>query len=358
MRRLERLRLAMDQQNIPALLVSSPANRFYLSGFTGDSGYLLVTRTGRWLLTDGRFVEQAKKEAPAFEVVRVGQDPWKALGEVVARAGVDELYLEEEYVTVAAYRRLKEGIGAWPRKVVLKRARGVVEKLRLTKEGTEIELLRQAISIADRAFDHILPYLRPGVREREIALELEYFIRREGASAASFPTIVASGPRSALPHGVAGDRRLAPGDLVVLDFGAVYGGYHSDLTRTVVLGPASPEQRRVYDKVRTAQRLALEGLRAGVPGREVDALARVYLEGEGFKENFSHGLGHGVGLEVHEGPSLSPRAEEPLEAGMVVTVEPGVYIAGWGGVRIEDVALVGPEGCQVLSCASKEFLVL
>ncbi|MGI9951523.1 aminopeptidase P family protein [Moorellaceae bacterium AZ2] len=358
MTRLERLRLTMDQQNIPALLVSNPANRFYLSGFTGDSGYLLITRTGSWLLTDGRFVEQGRKEAPAFEVVRLGQDPLKTMGEVVAQAGIDELYLEEEHLTMAAYRRLKESVGGWPRKVVLKRARGVVEKLRLTKEDAEIELLRQAINIADRAFDHILPYLRPGVEEREIALELEYFMRREGASAASFPTIVASGPRSALPHGVAGERRLAPGDLVVLDFGAVYRGYHSDLTRTVVLGPASPEQRKVYETVRTAQSLALEGLRAGIPGREIDALARVYLEGAGFKDNFSHGLGHGVGLEVHEGPSLSPREEELLEAGMVVTVEPGVYIAGWGGVRIEDVALVRRGGCQVLSRASKEFMVL
>ncbi|HBT47163.1 MAG TPA: Xaa-Pro dipeptidase [Peptococcaceae bacterium] len=358
MRRLERLRLALEQENIPALLVTGPANRLYLSGFTGESGYLLVTRSGRWLLTDGRFVEQAREEAPAFEIVRVGRDPWKALGEAVARAGVDEVYVEEEHLTVAAYRRLKEAVGAWPRRVVLKRARGVVEKLRLTKEGAEIEVLRQAISIADRAFDHILPYLRPGVRERDIALELEYFMRREGAGGAAFPTIVASGPRSALPHGVAGERRLAPGDLVVLDFGAVCGGYHSDLTRTVALGPVTPEQRRVYDKVRTAQSLALEGLRAGVPGREVDARARSYLEEAGFKENFSHGLGHGVGLEVHEGPSLSPGAEEPLEAGMVVTVEPGVYIAGWGGVRIEDVALVAPEGCRVLSQATREFLVL
>lgn len=358
MTRLERLRLSLEQSGIQGFLVSNAANRFYLSGFTGDSGYLLLTRSGNWLLTDRRFIEQGQKEAPDFEVADLGNEPLKKMGEIVAQTGIEELYFEEEHFTVAVHRRLTEAIEDWPRKVVLKPVSGLVEKLRRVKEVVEIELLQQAIAIADKAFDHILPYLKPGVKEREIALELEYFMRRQGASAASFPTIVASGPRSALPHGTAGDRELQPGDLVVLDFGAVYKGYHSDLTRTVVLGPASLEQRKVYETVLTAQRLALEGLQAGVPAREIDALARKHIEEAGFQGRLNHGLGHGVGLEVHEGPTLNSRQKEPLEAGAVVTVEPGIYLPGWGGVRIEDIALVQDGGCQVLSRAAKEFMVL
>ncbi|MGB9662214.1 MAG: M24 family metallopeptidase [Moorellaceae bacterium] len=358
MTRLERLRLSLEQQGIEGLLVSSPANRLYLSGFTGDSGFLLLTRSANWLLTDGRFVEQGKKEAPGFEVIDLGQEPWKKMGEVVAEAGIKELYFEEEHLTVAAHRRLAEAIEEWPRKVVLKACSGLVEKLRRVKDVEELELLQQAIAIADKAFEHILPYLRPGLKESEIALELEYFMRRRGASGIAFPTIVASGDRSALPHGTAGNRELQAGDLIVMDFGAVYKGYHSDLTRTVVLGPASAEQRRVYEIVWEAQRRALEGLRAGVPGRDIDALARRYIEEAGFQGCFSHGLGHGVGLEVHEGPTLNFRQEEPLEAGAVVTVEPGVYLPGWGGIRIEDIALVQNGSCQVLTRAAKEFMVL
>ncbi|MGB9860649.1 MAG: M24 family metallopeptidase, partial [Moorellaceae bacterium] len=208
MTRLERLRLSLEQQGIEGLLVSSPANRLYLSGFTGDSGFLLLTRSANWLLTDGRFVEQGKKEAPGFEVIDLGQEPWKKMGEVVAEAGIKELYFEEEHLTVAAHRRLAEAIEEWPRKVVLKACSGLVEKLRRVKDVEELELLQQAIAIADKAFEHILPYLRPGLKESEIALELEYFMRRQGASGIAFPTIVASGDRSALPHGTAGNREL------------------------------------------------------------------------------------------------------------------------------------------------------
>ncbi|MCG0277602.1 MAG: aminopeptidase P family protein [Thermanaeromonas sp.] len=337
-------------------LVSDPANRLYLSGFTGESGYLLLTPQKNWLLTDGRFTEQAREEAPGFEVVDLGRKPFEKMGEVVARAGLRELYFEEEALTVSAYRRLEEAVKNWPQKPVLKPASAVVEKLRAVKEPEELGYIQQAVVIAEAAWEHILEYLKPGVKEKDVALELEYFMRKRGATAASFPVIVASGPRSALPHGRAEDRKLKPGDLVVLDFGAVYHGYCSDLTRTVAVAPATDEQRKIYKAVLKAQEEALQALRAGLPGREIDALARRYLEEAGLGDYFSHSLGHGVGLSVHEKPTLSWREEDPLPARAVVTVEPGVYIPGWGGVRIEDMAVVEEGGCRLLTKISKGFL--
>lgn len=361
LKRLERLWASLEKmgyykQDTFGFLVSNPTNRLYLSGFTGENGYLLLTPQGNWLLTDGRFIEQAREEAPGFEVVDLGKDPFKKIGEVVAQVGLKELYFEEEDLTFATYRRLEEALENWPRKPLLKPASKVVEGLRAIKEPEEIKHIQQAIELAEAAWEHIREYLKPGLKEKDIALELEYFMRKEGATAVAFPIIVASGPRSAWPHGKAGDRKLKPGDLVVLDFGAVYQGYCSDLTRTVAITPATDEQRKVYKAVLKAQEKALEALKAGLPGREVDTLARSYLEEEGLGDYFSHSLGHGVGLSVHESPTLSWREEAPLPSQAVVTVEPGVYIPGWGGIRIEDMALVEEGGCRLLSKASKEFL--
>ncbi|SMB98598.1 Xaa-Pro aminopeptidase [Thermanaeromonas toyohensis ToBE] len=363
LKRLERLWASLEEmgcykQDSLGFLVSNPTNRLYLSGFTGESGYLLLTPQENWLLTDGRFIEQAREEAPGFEVVDLGKEPLKKLGEVVAQAGLEDLYFEEEDLTFAAYRRLEEAIENWPRKPILKPASKVVERLRAIKEPEEVKNIQQAIEVAEAAWKHIQEYLKPGIREKDIALELEYFMRKKGATAAAFPIIVASGPRSAWPHGKAGDRKLKPGDLVVLDFGAVYQGYCSDLTRTVVIAPATDEQHKIYRTVLTAQEKALEALKSGISGREVDALARSYIEEEGLGSYFNHGLGHGVGLSVHESPTLSWREEAPLPPQAVVTVEPGVYIPGWGGIRIEDMALVEEGGCRLLSKASREFLEL
>ncbi|MDN5346876.1 MAG: Xaa-Pro aminopeptidase [Clostridia bacterium] len=360
--RISNLRRRMQEENIEALLVSAPENRFYLSGFTGDEGWLLVTSGKAFLITDRRFLEQAAAEAPNFIIVDRGDSFLARLGEVVAEEGIRILALEEDHVTFNFYRRVMEAVADpksnLPKNLILKPASGLVEGLREIKEEGEIQLLRRAANLADAAFEYILSFLKPGALEIEIAAELEYFMRRKGAEGPAFPTIVASGPRSSLPHGRAGKRALQKGDLVVLDFGALFGGYNSDLTRTVVLGPVTPEQTRLYRTVRTAQELALQGLKAGLKAREADALARNYIESTDYAGRFAHGLGHGVGLSIHEGPTLSHNRETILQAGMVVTVEPGIYLPGWGGVRIEDMAVVEEDGCAILTHADKSLLVL
>ncbi|MEW8958237.1 MAG: Xaa-Pro peptidase family protein [Moorella sp. (in: firmicutes)] len=356
--RLERLRRLMAAEGIAALWVRQEENRRYLSGFTGDSAQLLITATSQYILTDGRFIEQARAEAPDFEVVDLGNKPWEKLGNTLAAAGVTELYFEAEHFSYATYEKFLEEARGWPHRVVLKPARGLVERLRQIKDERELQLLQKAIDLADAGFRHILGILRPGIRERDVALELEYYLGKQGSNGPSFTTIIAGGYRAALPHGVASDRVLQPGDLVVMDFGVVYEGYHSDLTRTVALTPIDPEWRRLYHLVLDAQEKAIAAVRPGLTGREVDAVARDYISAAGYGSHFSHGLGHGVGLAVHEEPTLSSRSEEKLAPGMVVTVEPGIYLPGRGGIRIEDVVLVGEDGPRVLSRAPKEFIEL
>ncbi len=357
-RRLDRLRQLMAARDIAALWVCQEENRRYLSGFTGDSGQLIITATARYLLTDGRFTEQAGQEAPDFTIVDTGSKPWEQLGATLNAAGVTRLHFEAEHLSYAAYEEFYAQAAKWPRSVELVPARGLVEGLRQIKDAYELQLLQQAIDLADTGFNHLLQVVHPGITERDIALELEYFLGRQGSRGPSFTTIIAGGPRAALPHGVADERVLQPGDLVVMDFGAVYGGYHSDLTRTVALAPAAPEWRQLYHIVREAQEQAISTIRAGITGREVDAVAREHIAAAGYGPYFNHSLGHGVGLAVHESPSLSSRSEVELSAGMVATVEPGVYLPGRGGIRIEDVVLVQEGGARVLSHAPRDFIEL
>lgn len=348
----------MIQEGIEALWVLREENRFYLSGFTGDSGQLLITETEQFLLTDGRFTEQAREEAPFFQVIDLGNNPWKEMGAVLAAAGVKELSFEAEYLTYAAYEELNNHIREWPQPVKPVSTKGLVEKLRLIKDQVELGYLQQAVKLADAGFDYLLKILHPGISERDIALELEYFLGKQGSQGPSFTTIIASGPRAALPHGAASERILQPGDLVVMDFGAIYGGYHSDLTRTVALAPVEVEWRRLYEIVLRAQRLGIEAVIPGREAHQIDAVVRDYIGAVGYGEYFRHGLGHGVGLAVHEGPSLSSRSEIKLTPGMVITIEPGIYIPGRGGIRIEDMVLVQENGPGVLSQAPKEFIEL
>lgn len=346
----------MSREGMEAFLVLGRANRRYLSGFSGSAGWGFLTLEKAYLLTDARYREQAEKEClPLWEVREV---KWKkaaeTLQELLKEEGVTALHAEEEHLSRASWVRLEEALEG----VELRPARGLVEKLRRVKGREEVERIRRAVRIAEKALSATLPLLREGVMEREVAAELDYRMRREGAEAPAFETIVAFGSRTSLPHARTGEARLAPGDLVLVDFGARWEGYHSDLTRTFFFGRSTEEQRRVYRAVLRAQEAAFEEARAGLPAREVDGRAREVLKEEGLGERFGHGLGHGVGLEVHEAPRLGEEEEEPLEAGMVVTFEPGVYIPGWGGVRIEDLALVTEEGVEVLTSFPKEILEL
>lgn len=353
--RLQKLRALLSGSDSPALLVTYPVNVTYLTGFTGTTGYALVTGENAYLLTDFRYLEQAREEAALFEVVDVTCAAWEKTGKILEGEGVRTLALEAEHLTVETFGKIS---AALPGSVTPLPGASPVGMMRRIKSREEIQAIEAAVRLADEAFAHILAFLAPGVREVEAALELEYFMRRQGAKNVSFDLIVASGKRSALPHGVAGKKPLEPGDAVVLDLGCILDGYCSDLSRTVFIEAVSSEQKKVYQAVLDAQRAALDVIHAGMTGREADAPARDLLAGKGMAEFFGHGLGHGLGREVHEGPKLSPAADEMLEAGMVVTVEPGVYLEGRFGVRIEDVVVVEEGGCRNLTSSTKDLLCL
>jgi Xaa-Pro aminopeptidase/Xaa-Pro dipeptidase len=350
---LERVRSLIVASNVDALLILKTENRRYATGFTGSAGLALVTKTEELLAVDFRYEEQAAEEAPGWILLRGGRDPLGALVAALDGRGVARIGFEAEFVPYAQAARLREKLV--PAELV---PLNDVDRLRWVKDPAEVAAISRAVEIADAAYDRVLGILRPGLSEREAAVELETFMRRGGAERVAFDSVLASGPRSALPHGRATDRVMGPGEFVTLDFGAVWGGYCSDITRTVVLGEADEQQRRVYGVVLDAQRQALEMIRAGIPCRDVDARARSVIADAGYGAAFGHSLGHGVGLEVHEGPRLSPQEDAVLEAGMVVTVEPGIYLPGWGGVRIEDTVVVTDGGCRILTRAPKAFRVL
>lgn len=350
--RRRRLRALLAERHLDAVIVQKPENVCYLSGFTGGEGLLVVPAMGEenFLITDFRYVEQAAREAPQFTVVRATGPSSDALVSLAERYGWQRLGLEEDYVTIGWFKQLERRLPqrAWD---------GVyLDGMRSVKDACEIERLRRAVAIADAAFAHVVTILRPGISEKAVAAELEYAMRRQGAEKPAFDTIVASGARGSLPHGLATDKLLAEGELVTMDFGAVYAGYHSDITRTVVLGRASERQRQVYAAVLTAQRRGAAAVKPGLTGRQVDAVARDCLTAAGYGEYFGHALGHGVGLAIHEEPRLSATYDGVLATGMVVSVEPGVYLPGWGGVRIEDLVVLTPDGCEVLTGSTKELL--
>lgn len=353
MSRIDRVRAILSEPHLDALLIQKPENRTYVSGFTGSAGFVLVTPRDSMLLVDFRYVEQARAQAPGCEVIKADRLFIDTLAEIVPARGLRRIGFEDDGMTFKQHQEFAKRLA--PAELVPVEG---VDRLRWVKDPEELTRIARAIEIADAAFAHIRSYLRPGAVERDVATEMEFFMRRHGADKEAFETIVASGPRSSLPHGRASDRVLAPGDFVTLDFGAVYQGYVSDCTRTVVLPEVSPQQREIYNIVLAAQQAALEGIKPGMTGKEADALARTVITQAGHGDAFGHSLGHGVGLAVHEGPTLSPREEARLAPGMVVTVEPGIYLGGWGGVRIEDIVVITADGCRDLTGSPKELLVL
>lgn len=349
--RIEALRAALDAAGLEAMLVASGVNRRYLSGFTGTAGALLFTPRGQYLLTDFRYVTQAPLQAVDYEVVEHAPDMMDTVKALLAEAGVTRLGFEERHVSYADWSSWSKALAP----VELVPVDGLPEKLREKKDDDEIAVIREAAKLADAAYAHILHFVRPGVTELDLAAELESFMRKNGATGPSFDTIVASGERSAMPHGVASDRKLQSGEFVTFDFGALYRGYCSDLTRTIVVGEATDRHREIYGIVLEAQEHALANIRPGMTGREADALTRDVITRYGYGEFFGHGTGHGIGLEIHEAPRLSQRSDTVLEPGMVVTVEPGIYIPGFGGVRIEDDVVVTESGIHVLTSSPKAF---
>lgn len=352
--RREALRRLLVEKNLAALLVTDERNVTYLTGFTGDSSYLLVSRERELLLTDKRFTQQLEEECPGLDLAVRGPGPkiTDFAADVVAKLGLPSLAIEADVVTVSFHEKLKESLQG----TSLAHTSGLVESLREIKDPGEIAEIREAIQIAQRAFAVIRASLRLGRTEKEVGDELEYQIRLFGGMCGAFPSIIGVGPRAALPHGrpVQGSR-IGDFDFVLIDWGARGRLYHSDLTRVLVTGKLSPQLEQVYGVVLKAQRAAIDAIRPGAIMKDVDAIARRTITDSNYGDAFGHSLGHGIGLAVHEQPRLAPDQDRPLAAGMVVTVEPGVYLPGWGGVRIEDDVLVTPDGCEVLTSVPKEI---
>jgi Xaa-Pro aminopeptidase len=351
--RLKHLRDYLVKQQLTAAIITKPENRRYFSGFTGSSGVLLVSVNQAVLITDFRYTEQAEAQAPDFTVIRHGSKLFDTISELVNEWRVDTLGFESDCFTWDEYQSMIAMPGERDFKPMH------LDALRMVKDEHEIALLKNAVSIADKAFSQILPYLKPGVMEREVALELDYIMRKLGSERSAFEIIVASGARSALPHGVASTKPLAIGDTITIDFGAVYAGYHSDITRTVFLGRANEQQRTLYNLVLEAQLAGVQGVKPGSRCADVDKIAREIIQRDGYGDFFGHGLGHGVGLAIHEEPRLSPSNPDLiLEPNMVVTVEPGIYLPDIGGVRIEDTVRVTATNCEVLTASTKELIEL
>jgi Xaa-Pro aminopeptidase len=356
--RQKKLREHLATARLDALLISHLPNIRYLCGFTGSAGLLLVEEAGSIFFTDVRYDTQAHDEVEGAKVVIARKAVVTALGEWLARrkrARGRTIGVEAEHFTLAEKKRLAEVL---PSGVRLKETTSIVERDRMVKDSDELDRIRAAVALGAKLFDRALEVLRPGVKETEVAGEMEFAARRAGAEEMSFPTIIASGARSALPHGRASDQVIAPGGFVVCDFGVILSSYCSDQTRTVWVGPVSEEARRAYQAVKEAQQAAIDAVKPGVAVREVDAAARKVLRKAGLGRYFTHSTGHGVGLEIHEAPRVANGQPEILQPGMVITIEPGVYFPGKWGVRIEDMVAVTAGGCEVLTPTSKEFLAM
>ncbi|WP_018923813.1 M24 family metallopeptidase [Salsuginibacillus kocurii] len=353
MTQLQRLQKKLAQSDVSSIIIESAVNREYVSGFTGTAGALLITEQDALFITDFRYVEQAEKQSPDFTIIKQERSMAEEIAEQVKKRGLQTVGFEKSHVTYAQFEQFDKYIEA-----TLEPVSGLVESLRLYKTPAELSIIEEAAKIVDLTFDHITSFIQPGVKEVDVANELEFFMRKQGAACSSFDIIVASGERSAYPHGVASTKEIQKGELVTMDFGAYYKGYCSDMTRTVAVGEPAQELKKIYDTVHEAQEKAMQHLGPNMSGVEADAVARDHIKAAGFGEYFGHGLGHGLGMEVHEAPRLSPKGEQMLEPGMVVTVEPGIYVAGLGGTRIEDDAVITENGNKRLTHSTKELLIL
>lgn len=351
--RVAKTREKMREQGVDTLFISEEYNRKYLSGFSGSSGYLLLTDSAQYLLTDFRYIEQATKQAPYYEVIDFYKKGLiETLKDLIEKHQVKILGFEDLSMTVREYDQFSSQLP----QVKWQAVGNLVQQIRMIKDQKEIETIAHASSIGDAAFSHILTVLRPGMTEIEVAIELEFFMKKKGASKLSFDTIVASGTRSSLPHAVPTDKVIESGDFVTMDFGCIYQGYCSDMTRTVVVGKASEKQKEIYHLVLQAQLNALAKIKPGIKGKEGDAYARNIIDEAGYRVNFGHGLGHSLGMEVHENPRFSLLSEDLILPGMVMSVEPGIYIPDFGGVRIEDLIVMTEDGLRNFNSSPKELI--
>ena len=351
--RLMNLYDKLAAEEVDAFLITKPVNVNYFSNFRGDSTALLIGKNFRQLVTDGRYLEQANRQAKNFAVIEQTEGLYKKLVDVIKNTGCKKIGVEGLVMTIAQHAYLAKEISGVEFKSV------ELDTLRQVKDAAEVVQIRKACEIADDAFAKILDFIKPGVREIDVAAELEYFMRKLGSEEVAFTTIVASGQRGSLPHGTATDKKICAGELVTIDFGATFNGYRSDITRTICVGKASDEQKKIYNAVLDAQLYGLEIITAGKSGKEIDLAVRERLTAAGYEKYFVHGLGHGVGLEIHEEPRLSKFSKcESLLPNMIVTDEPGVYVENFGGVRIEDTVHVTNSTAQPLTRSPKNLIEL
>jgi Xaa-Pro aminopeptidase len=351
--RIEKLRQGLKEEDIEGILVSQPENRRYLSGFEGSAGFLAVTPQEAILATDSRYLAQAKSQAPDYEIFPITNDIGDWFPRLVAELGIKRLGFEAGDLTFSQHQRLSDILNKGKSQLRLIPLDGMVESLRVLKEPEEIELITKAAEIADTAMEYIREWIRPGVTEREVAWEIEKFLREKGSEPLPFDVIVGSGPNAAFPHAQPSTDAIQEAEPIVIDIGARVGGYGSDLSRTICLGTADDTFKRIYDIVLGAQLGAMAIIKPGMTGGEADQLAREIIKEAGYSEAFGHGLGHGVGLATHEQPRLGPNSPEKLSDGMVFTIEPGIYVDGWGGVRIEDLVIMEKGKVRQISKAKK-----
>ncbi len=349
--KFDKVQQLIERENLDALLVMSSYNRRYLSNFTGSSGALIITKDSRFLMSDFRYKAQGAEQAEDFQFVLQDKGLLDSIISFMKSKNIKRIGFEGEHVNYNTYSKIKKDFETVP-------LTGEVEKIRLIKTDEEIGLIQKACEIADQSYEYILTYVKAGMTEMEVKNELEAHMTKLGASGPSFDTIVASGHRGALPHGVASDKVIESGDMVTLDFGAYYKGYASDITRTFGVGSVSEEMENIYNVVLEAQMKSLDDIKSGMTGQEADSIARDVISGHGFGENFGHSLGHGFGLEVHELPGLAQKSTMILEPGMCITIEPGIYVDDLGGVRIEDDTIVTETGLKKLTHSSKKLFIV
>lgn len=350
---LRKVRETLENKELDGILITNPINRRYISGFTGTAGAVLISKKQAYLITDFRYMEQASEEAKEFDVIEHKGSIEKEIDRLLQENELKQLGFESD-VTYATYEQFQKHFT----NTMLIPEGEIIEEIRLIKSEDELKTMKKAAAIADAAFDYIQTIIKPGVREMDVSNELEFYMRKQGATSSSFDIIVASGYRSALPHGVASNKKIESGELITLDYGAVYEGYCSDITRTLAVGEISDELKNIYNTVLEAQKQGVAGIKSGMTGQEADALPRKHIDEKGYGKYFGHSTGHGLGLEVHEGPRVSPKSNDILKPGMVVTVEPGIYIPQVGGCRIEDDIVITETGNKRLTTSNKELIQL
>ncbi len=344
------------KNNFEAIILSSPENRRYFTGFPSTDGYLVITKTDAVFFTDSRYIEAAQQQVKGCRAQKLTSVA-NEIKNYIKEKRILKIYTERERITVSLSNHFKTVFS--PRLVIASQnLEKEINSIRKVKSEEEKECILTAQKIAESAFEHILTFIKPGITEKEIALELDFYMLSHGAEAVSFETIAVTGKKTSMPHGVPDDNIVKPGDFITMDFGAVYKGYHSDMTRTIAVGSISDEQKKIYDIVLTAQQSALTVLKSGLPCSEADKAARSVIENEGYGKFFGHSTGHGVGIEIHEKPTLAPKSTDILETGNIVTIEPGIYIPDKFGVRIEDMAIITEDAYENLTKTPKELIIL